>query len=113
MVSSSHAAQQDLIAIDFHFSDPVTGPTINVAISELVLQALGAVNGIEMCLFGIYSAAPSDGLPTIMGDTFLRSAYVVYDLDTNHIGMAQAVFDEGTADVLEIPEGGIPVGTQT
>ncbi|KAK5120814.1 hypothetical protein LTR85_005881 [Meristemomyces frigidus] len=106
------AASSDL-SINFHFSNPITGPTVNVGIAELVLQDLGAVNGVEMCLFGIYSAAASDNLPTIMGDTFLRSAYVVYDLDTNHVGMAQTVFDSGTADILEIPESGIPVGVQT
>ncbi|KAK5137741.1 hypothetical protein LTR08_007312 [Meristemomyces frigidus] len=97
-------------SLNFHFSDPALGPTINVPISELVLQALGSANGVEMCQFGIYSAAPADNLPTIMGDTFLRSAYVVYDLDTNHIGMAQTVFNPGPADIVEIPASGIPVG---
>ena len=99
-------------SITFHFANVLLGPTINVHISELVLQDLGSLDGIEMCQFGIYSAAPSDNLPTILGDTFLRSAYVVYDLDTNTIGMAQTVFNPSgaAADIVEIPAGGIPVG---
>lgn len=81
--------------------------------SELVLSDLGSLNGIEMCQFGIYSAAPSDNLPTTLGDTFLRSAYVVYDLDTNHVGIAQAVLDlDILPNIVEIGAVGIPVGVQ-
>ena len=60
--SSATTADQ---SIDFHFSNSLLGPTINVRLSELVLQDLGSLDGVEMCQFGIYSAAPSDGLPTI------------------------------------------------
>lgn len=95
------------LSFNFHFGGAL-GPTINVDISELVLQDLGSLSGVEMCQFGIYG---SDGsLPTILGDSFLRSAYVVYDLDTNHIGLAQTVFSGGGTNVVEIGAGGIPVG---
>ena len=97
-------------SMNFHFADRTKGPTINVKISELVLQTLGSLDGVEMCQFGIYGAAASEGLPTILGDTFLRSAYVVYDLDNNQIGLAQSVLSPGAANVIEIGAGGIPVG---
>lgn len=103
-------ANKDL-SIRFHFADLVTGPTIDVDISQMMLQDLGSLDGIEMCQFGIYV---SDGsYETILGDTFLRSAYVVYDLDTNHIGMAQTIFNSGAANIVEIPASGIPVGVLT
>ena len=97
------------LSINYHFSNTVTGPTINVPISELVLQTLGSLNGVQMCQFGIY-VSENNAFPTIMGDTFLRSAYVVYNLDKNRIGLAQTVFNSGPANILEIGPAGIPVG---
>ncbi len=43
-----------------------------------------------ICLFGIQSAESSSGNPAILGDTFLRSAYVVYDMDSQEISIAQS-----------------------
>lgn len=94
-------------SVKYHFSGS-NGPTITVPISELVLRDLGSLNGVEQCQFGIYGAAASDNYPTIMGDTFLRSAYVVYHLDKHTIGMAQTVTNGGAANIVEIPESGIP-----
>lgn len=39
------------------------------------------------------------------GDTFLRSAYVVYDIDKEEIGLAQTKFDVSDSDVMEIGKG--------
>jgi hypothetical protein len=63
--------------LDFGFS----GVTIQVPFSEL---ALSTESG--SCMFGLL---PGDG---ILGDTFLRSAYVVYDLGGKQISLAQTVF---------------------
>ncbi|MBE7182112.1 MAG: hypothetical protein INR71_13075, partial [Terriglobus roseus] len=38
--------------------------------------------------------------------TFLRSAYVVYDLDSKHIGLAQTKFNVDSSDVHEIGSDG-------
>ncbi|TKA71405.1 hypothetical protein B0A55_07711 [Friedmanniomyces simplex] len=103
-------------SLNFHFSDPLLGPTINVPLSQLVLADLGSLDGVEWCQFGIYGAAASENLPTVLGDSFLRSAYVVYDLETLHIGLAQTVLgggSGGSGNVVEIPAGGIPVGIVT
>jgi hypothetical protein len=64
-------------SIDFGFS----GVTIQVPFSELALST-----GSGSCMFGLL---PGSG---VLGDTFLRSAYVVYDLGNKQISLAQTVF---------------------
>ena len=64
-------------SIDFGFS----GVTIQVPFSELALST-----GSDSCLFGLQ---PGDG---VLGDTFLRSAYVLYDLGNDQISLAQTIF---------------------
>ncbi|KAF6241546.1 hypothetical protein HO173_000257 [Letharia columbiana] len=56
----------------------------------------------NICLFGV---APSQGSTSVLGDTFLRSAYVVYDLANNEISLAQTDFNSTTSHVLEIGTG--------
>lgn len=56
--------------------------TISVPFSELALPRNG------LCLFGFQPAGNNRILS--LGDTFLRSAYVVYDFDDMVIGIAQA-----------------------
>lgn len=91
--------------IDYTFSSP----TISVSLSELVVP-IGESNGKDICILGI---APADGSTCVLGDTFLRSAYVVYDLESNQIGLAQTNFNSTTDNILEITNststsGGIP-----
>lgn len=106
------------ITLDFTF----TSPTISIPISELVLSvgsveegrtnpnpgddgqgsyASGGSDG-NICLFGI---APSQGSTSVLGDTFLRSAYVVYDIANNEISLAQTDFNSTTSQVVEIGTG--------
>lgn len=75
-----------------------TSQSITVPISELVIVD-GVQNGKEICIFGI---APSGSSLAILGDTFLRSAYVVYDLSNNEISLAQTNFNPTAANILEI-----------
>jgi hypothetical protein len=90
----------------FFFSEPAS---IAVPLSELVInlvdvtgRQLSFSNGVPACLFGI---APAGQSASVLGDTFLRSAYVVYDLDNNEISMAQTVFNATTSDIVEIGKG--------
>ncbi|KAJ9611539.1 hypothetical protein H2200_004723 [Cladophialophora chaetospira] len=95
-----------------------SGVTIKVPYDELFLSAgtnnLGQpitfANGEEACLFGI--APAQDGIP-VLGDTFLRSAYVVYDLENNEISLAQTTFNSTTDNVQMITRGsgGVPNAT--
>jgi Eukaryotic aspartyl protease len=92
--------------LDFDFS----GQTISVPYNELLLDAgtdrygnpVTFEDGTLACLFGI---APASGEISVLGDTFLRSAYVVYDLDNNEISMAQTVFNATANDIREIGTG--------
>lgn len=43
----------------------------------------------------------------LLGDTFLTSAYVVYDLSKNVIGLAQAAYTSNS-DIVDITDSGIP-----
>ena len=84
-----------------------SGPSINVDLSEMItpLVLLDGSDpptfddGSVACQFGIEAA---DGRPLIFGDSFLRSAYVVYDLDKNQIGLAQTNFNATGSDIQEI-----------
>jgi hypothetical protein len=66
-------------SVDYGFP----GVTISVPFSELALPNSGG----SVCTFGFYPDTAN-----FFGDTFLRSAYVVYDLDNKEIGLAQTVF---------------------
>jgi hypothetical protein len=83
-------------SIDFTF----TGPTISVKLDELVIVA-GIDRGEPVCILGI---APAGRSTPVLGDTFLRSAYVVYDLHNNEISLAPTNFNVTSTDddVLEI-----------
>src|SRR6202034_2435317 len=52
--------------------------------------------------------------PILFGDTFLRSAYVVYDLQENSIGLAQTNFNATDSNIQAFPSsGGIPGASTT
>lgn len=93
--------------IDFTFS----GKTISVPFNELFLNPGTAPNGATLqlengdpaCIFGI---SQLDGHVAVLGDTFLRSAYVVYDLENNAISLAQTVYNATASDVREIANAG-------
>lgn len=88
-----------------------TFSTVNITVdmSELVIpvaagpngEPLAFADGTEACIFGISRA---DGGSSVLGDTFLRSAYVVYDLGRNEISLAQTRFNAtgSSGEILEI-----------
>jgi len=90
-----------------------SGPTVKAPVSELVFDLTGIFQvpaGYDLpnlpfdnvCALGIQSA---DGGPNLLGDTFLRSAYVVYDLTNNQIAIAQTNFNSTTSNVVEFEAG--------
>jgi hypothetical protein len=100
-------------ALNFTFSTP----TISVSMSELVIEVsssngrqLTFSDGTPACLFGI---APAGSSTSVLGDTFIRSAYLVYDLDSNEISIAQTNFNSTSTSVQEIGTGttGVPDAT--
>lgn len=95
-------------SVDFTFSS--SSATISVELNELVLTA-GYTNNQPVCIFGI--APLEEGATAVLGDTFLRSAYVVYDLSSNQISIAQTNFNSTANNVVAISSGanGVPSAT--
>lgn len=62
-------------------------------------------DGVRLCNFGLEAMASDEDIGTL-GDTFLRSAYTVYDLTNHQISLAQASYS-GVSSVLEIPIEGV------
>lgn len=89
---------------NFTISYTFSSPKINVGIREMVID-IGDIyfrNGQRACIFGIVPAGSSTA---VLGDTFLRSAYVVYDLANNEISLANTKFNSTENDILEIGTG--------
>ncbi|CAN8101437.1 unnamed protein product [Discula destructiva] len=88
------------------------GPSIQVEMNELVLGLVaagpaplftsGKYSGQDACEFGIQNTT---GM-SLLGDTFLRSAYVVYDLVNHEIGLAQTDFNETESNIVAFPSKG-------
>ncbi|KAG6022954.1 hypothetical protein E4U41_002120 [Claviceps citrina] len=98
--------RQQNATMTFRFSFPAA---ITVSLSEMILdypdragKAPKFDNGDEACVFGI---RPAHDSATILGDTFLRSAYVVYDMDKNEIALANATSNVTRSNVVEINKG--------
>ncbi|KAH8802855.1 aspartic peptidase domain-containing protein [Xylogone sp. PMI_703] len=79
---------------------------ISVPIYELVFDLTGIFTAFppdglpfdNVCAFGIQ---PALGGPNLFGDTFLRSAYVVYDLEDNQVALAQTNFGSTKSNIVE------------
>lgn len=69
-------------SLEFEFD----GVTINVPFSQFVLSG-----GANTCILGVEAVDSSSGITALLGDTFLRSAYVVFDQTNMKISMAQYV----------------------
>lgn len=111
--SGNHIVDCDLLSnangsLNFGFGG-TDGPLIKVPFSEFALPSNSAVNmtnGNAACQFGMGYSKDDQW---ILGDTFLRSAYVVYDLDNQIISLAQTNFNSTSTNVIEI--GSDVVGT--
>jgi len=95
------------------------GPLINITMDELVLDASsgqaptftsGRYKGQTACEFGIQNLTSG---PYLLGDTFLRSAYVVYDLVNNQIAIAPTDFNSTTSNVVAFASSGAPIPSAT
>jgi hypothetical protein len=106
-VDCSILTQSPKMTLNYEFGGP-TGVNISVPISEVIFPLTGAfsTDGFTTpdlpfgspCALGI---SGSGGQGNTLGDTFLRSAYVVYDLSNNLIAMAQTNFNSTTSSIVE------------
>jgi hypothetical protein len=81
------------ITVDFIF----TGITINVPLSQIIDPNPGQTD----CILGLLSNSEE----TVLGDTFLSSAYVVFDLDNKQAHLAPAVFGATSQNIVQIGSG--------
>lgn len=93
------------------------GPIVKVPMNELVLPLVltnGRVptyqNGQTACQLGIQAAG---SLPILLGDTFLRSAYAVYDLVNNKIALANTDFNSTSSNIVPFASSGAPIPSAT
>ncbi|KKA30631.1 hypothetical protein TD95_005038 [Thielaviopsis punctulata] len=102
---------------NLNFTFTFSKPEIVVPMDEMVLSVqdvdgndITFNNGEKACLFGI---APAGDSTVVLGDTFLRSSYLVYNLDRNEISLAQTKFNVTSSNVKEIPgnNGTVPGAT--
>lgn len=102
----------------FGFAGP-NGPKIEVAMRDMVVPAYkgkarpfpsGPYKGKSICTFGIQNQTASDDLPVyLLGDTMLRSAYVVYDLVNNQIGIAPTKFNAAKSNIVTFDSNGATI----
>ncbi|KAK7421675.1 hypothetical protein QQZ08_009849 [Neonectria magnoliae] len=95
------------------------GPQISVAMDELVMDLTngsppeftsGTYKGELVCEFGIQNYSSDVYL---LGTTFLRSAYVVYDLVNNEIGLAQTDFNSTETNIVAFKSKGATIPSAT
>ncbi|KAK1835746.1 aspartic peptidase domain-containing protein, partial [Podospora conica] len=66
-------------SIDFSFADKV----ISVPVSDFVVN----IPGSDLCVLGAFEGAAASA---VLGDTFLKSVYAVFDFDNQAVHLAQA-----------------------
>jgi Eukaryotic aspartyl protease len=80
------------LTIRVPLSDVVVQPHIYLQSDESILA-----NGVDQCVVTVAS-----GSKLFLGDTFLRSAYAVFDVDNKQVSLAQANFGSTTDDIVDI-----------
>jgi hypothetical protein len=131
--SASYSSQAGAAIVDCSYMNSqqtmtftFSGITITVPMNEMVLID-GVSRGKQVCILGkqAHIAVPcgntnqlkgisdSQGSTSVLGDTFLRSAYVVYDIANNQISLANTNFNATNSNVKEIASGanGVPSAT--
>jgi len=104
----------DHTTLDFQFGGN-SGPVINAPMREF-LTPLYLTNGSQWISNGNpayeFGIVPG-GNNYLLGDSFLRNAYVVYDLDNLVISLANTNFNSTTSNVIAIPAGSAGVAAIT
>ncbi|KAH8885673.1 acid protease, partial [Thozetella sp. PMI_491] len=122
-------SSSESFTLEFTFG---TDTKISVPVEELVLDVVsGSSSALGLpfdnaCLFGIqstggfntkrsdeYRRQTSTSTFALLGDTFLRSAYVVYDLSNAQIGIAPANLNSSDANVTELKGAASELATLT
>ncbi|ELR07120.1 hypothetical protein VC83_02421 [Pseudogymnoascus destructans] len=115
LVDCGLRSQNPDFILGFQFGNSTTAPTINVNLSELILdfpsldqaQVKDSFQSWDsVCYLAMADSSTVTDHPIyLLGDAFLRSAYVVYDIDNDEIGIAQSNFNSETNKIVEIMAG--------
>jgi hypothetical protein len=116
VIVDCNVANSDAV-ITYRFGSD-SGPTINVPLSEVITPVTRQTARYfqqfediqDVCALHIMPAGDSGGGQAhyLLGDTFLRSAYVVYDIDNDVVAIAQTNFDadpNNEDQIVEIKSG--------
>lgn len=98
------------------------GKKVNVPLTQLFIadtnddgsqQYVTTDDGTQEAAYAwLVADAGSDQGQLILGDSFLRSAYVAYDLQSNLVALGQANYEGGEENIVAISSGGIPSATK-
>lgn len=97
--------------VDCNFGDSLSVPFMEfdfgsakfrVPMTELLIKTAPG-----QCLLGIAAASSTAKHQPLLGVTFLRSVYAVFDLYNNEVSLAQANFHPGSSRIIEIDTGGV------
>jgi hypothetical protein len=134
LIDCAYLTTEPNLHLTFTFTPTLT---ITVPIWELILDILPpgyaatplpssssstTTNPQKTCVFGIQSTAlftstgtvkQSNANFTLLGDTFLRSAYVVYDLTHYQIGLAQANLNSSASTIVALHSTGTSLPSVT
>lgn len=85
-------------SVNLGFADPSTGASVTIAVpfSELAVPNPPQEGG---CTFGIYEEFEGN---LIFGDPFMRSMYILYDLENSIIALAQSSFNTEASNIVPI-----------
>ncbi|KAK3330522.1 acid protease [Apodospora peruviana] len=114
LIDCKYLTSEPDLVVSFDFGGTAT---ITVPVWELVLDLLADYQYLmpadipfdNVCVFGIQSTTGFEESQVVenatfalLGETFLRSAYAVYDLDSHQIGIAQANLNSTDVDIVEL-----------
>lgn len=88
------AVSCDYLDLDEDLVFDFSGAKITVPIKSLIIESTTS----SYCYLGIFE----DNISPSLGDSFLRNAYVVYDLEDYEIALAQASDGDGDLDIEEV-----------
>lgn len=97
--------------VDCNFGDSLSVPFMEfdfgsakfrVPMTELLIRTAPG-----QCLLGIAATSSTSKHQPLLGVTFLRSVYAVFDLYNNEVSLAQANFHPGSSRIIEIDTGGV------
>lgn len=110
--------KSDGAAITYTFQ----GKKVNVPLTQLFIadadtdgnqQYVTTNDGTQEAAYSwLVSDGGSDSGQLILGDSFLRSAYVAYDLQNNLVALGQANYENTAENIVPISSGGIPSATK-